>query len=272
MSRIAKSVTHLMKMSLNNRIFVNSVQTTGKSLNQMRGLSTVVTNNFNSRHLKTNETTVMSKRFAANSPQVDEEMTQFLTSEIELEKKQQKKSLPTIPGWKITNEGSNVVFEKSFGSEQITVRTNINHSVDQKNLGEDVTEDVATEMVCRPEFAVEIKKNNLTLGINCAFVDTEDIADEQSANPEMSTEDKQALEDEFQINEFSLFEGEFKESSYAVSGDVMDGSMYDLMMDLLHERGVDQQFARSLIEYTTVYEHSQYVGLLVKLKDFFSKK
>jgi len=261
-----------MKMSLSNRLFANSVQTTGKSLNHMRGMATVVTNSFNSRHLKTNETTVMSKRFAANSPQVDEELTQFLTSEIELEKKSQNKSLPAIPGWSVSHDGSNVVFEKKFGDEKVVVRTNINHSVDQKNFGEEVNEEVATEMVCRPEFSVEITKNNLTLGINCAFVDTEDVEDEQSANPEMTTEDKQALEDEFQINEFSLFEGEFKENSYAVSGDVMDGSMYDLMMDLLHERGVNQEFARSLIQYTTVYEHTQYVGLLVKLKDFFSKK
>lgn len=270
MSRIAKSVSNLMRMSLNNRLYVNCLQTGGKSL---RGMSTVVTNGFNTRQLKPNvcQTTVMSKRFAANSPQVDEELTQFLTEEIELEKKTQKKSLPSLPDWKITNDGSNVVFERKFGAEQITVRTNVNHSVDQK-IGEEVSEEITAEMVCRPEFAVEIKKGNLTLGINCAFVDAEDIEDEHSANPEMKEEDRQAVEDEFQINEFSLYEGEFKENSYAVSGDVMDGSMYDLMMDLLHERGVDQQFARSLIEYTTVYEHSQYVGLLVKLKDFFSKK
>ena len=273
MSRIAKSVSQLMRMSVNQRLLSNSVQTTGKSLNQMRSISSVV---ISSKKLNSadRQTSVVSKRFAANSPQVDQELVQFLGQEIELEKKSQTKSLPSLKDWTVSTDGSNVVFEKKFGSEQITVKTNINHAVDQKSYGseEQMPEDGSAEMVCRPEFAVEIKKGNVTLGINCAFVDPEDIEDETTANPDLKPEEKQALEDEFQINEFSLFDGEFKENSYAVSGDVMDGSMYDLMMDLLFERGVDQEFARSLVQYTTVYEHSLYVSLLTKLKDFLAQK
>lgn len=242
----------------------------------MRGIASVVTNGFNSKNLDSTgrQPDVVSKRFAANSPQVDQELVQFLAQEIELEKKSQKKTLPSLKGWTVTTDGSNVVLVKKFGSEEITVKANINHAVDQKSYAseQEVPEEGSGEMVCRPEFAVEIKKGSLTLGINCAFVDPEDIEDESSANPEMKPEERQALEDEFQINEFSLYEGEFKENSYAVSGDVMDGSMYDLMMDLLFERGIDQEFARSLVEYTTVYEHSQYVGLLAKLKDFLVQK
>lgn len=270
MSRIARNVSNLMRISLNNRL----IQTTGKSLPQIRSISSVVTNgSIGRRHhtIDNKEVTVVSKRFAANSPKVAEELTQFLKSEIELEMKSQKKSLPSIPDWNIKNDGSNVVFTKTFGSEEITVRTNVNHSVDTKDFNEEENEEIAAEMVCRPDFAVEIKKGNTILGINCAFIEPEEMDEEQAANPDMKASDKQSLEDEFQINEISVFEGEFKENTYAVSGEVMDGSMYDLLMDLMDERGIDQSFVRNLIEYTTVYEHKEYVGLLEKLKVFFSQ-
>jgi len=261
-----------MRITLNNRLFAKSIQTTGKSLNQMRGISSVVTNRYNTRHWMADNTrtTLVSKRFAANSPQVDTELTEFLKNEIELEKKSQNQPLPAIPDWKITNDGSNVIFKKTFGNEEITVKANINHSVDAHNYGEDENEDVSPQMISRPEFAVEIKKGNQILGINCAFVDPEEMDDEPTA-PDMKAEEKPA-EDEFQINELSIYEEEFKDSSYVVSGEVMDGSMYDLLMDLLQERGIDQSFARSLIEYSTVYDHSQYVGLLETLKNFLAKK
>ncbi|CAG2181533.1 unnamed protein product [Oppiella nova] len=253
---------------------------TSAPVNQLRGISRVVSTGFTTRHVlgSTATTAINSRRFAANSPQVDEELTQFLKSEIELEKKSQTEPLPQLKGWSVATDGSNLTFTKTYGSEQIAVRANVNHSVDTRGFNEDVEnpEQMSAPMVCRPDFAVEIKKGNRTLGINCSFVDLEDVDGDDgpqgTAGGQESGADAQALEDEFQINELSIYEGEFKDSSYLVAGDVMDGSMYDLMMDLLHERGVDQEFAKQLIDYTTVYDHTQYVGLLEKLRDFVAKK
>jgi complement component 1 Q subcomponent-binding protein len=41
-----------------------------------------------------------------------------------------------------------------------------------------------------------------------------------------------------------------------------------MLLSLLDERGIGEKFANEVAEFSTAYEHSQYVGLLEKLKDF----
>jgi len=280
------------------RLVANKCLTTAPPLITSRGISRAAMTAVGhpSRHhvLRVVGPAMTSKRFAANSPQIDDELTQFLKSEIELEKgSQPARPLPAVKGWSVATEGSSITFSRKYGSEEVTVRTNINHSVQTSDFGADEdasagggadgarVDQISAHMVCRPDFAVEIKKGDKTLGINCSFVDLEDMDDSMAGDDQSqggqgsgaaAAGDEQPLEDEFQINELSVFEGEFKENSYLVSGDVMDGSMYDLMMDLMHERGVNQEFARALIDYTTAYDHQQYVSLLEQLRDFVAKK
>jgi complement component 1 Q subcomponent-binding protein len=269
MSRIAKNASILLKrMSFKSGLFANNLWINSNKSMSLRSLSTVLTNR-QFVQMSDNLPLIVSKRLAANSPQSDKQLSEFLESEIELEKKSQKKALPSIADWTINADGSNITLKKKYFNEEITVKANINHSVDAEGSDPEIdpnSEEMGGEMVSKPDFAVEIKRGNTILGINCSFIGNEDNPDEQH------TEEMEGLEDDFQINEFSIFEGEFKENSYAVSGDVMDGSMYDLMMDLLQERGVNQDFSKKLIEYSTVYEHSQYVGLLEKLKSFINQK
>ncbi|XP_054156996.1 conserved regulator of innate immunity protein 3-like [Oppia nitens] len=285
MSRLAN------RYLLNAGIRCWSQRSSASTLIPVRSISRVVataTGSGGQQHqpmLASNTTTsVTAKRFAANnSPQIDDEFVGYLKSEIELEKKaNHQQKLPSIKGWSVQTDGSNVILTKKNGTEEITVRANVNHAVESKEVDDTATaaggqadeEQMASQMVCRPDFAVEIKRGGLSLGINCSFVEFDDDLDDGQGGqpPAAGQQGNESLEDQFQINEFSLFEGEFNENSYLVSGDVMDGSMYDLMMDLLHERGIDHDFARSLIDYTTVYDHQQYVGLLEKLQTFLSKK
>jgi complement component 1 Q subcomponent-binding protein, mitochondrial len=44
--------------------------------------------------------------------------------------------------------------------------------------------------------------------------------------------------------------------------------LYDILLNLLEERGIGEDFASDLAEFSTSYEHLQYVSLLEKLKDF----
>ncbi len=39
-------------------------------------------------------------------------------------------------------------------------------------------------------------------------------------------------------------------------------------MNVLEERGIGEEFANQLAEFSTFYEHKQYVDLLEKLKNF----
>lgn len=62
------------------------------------------------------------------------------------------------------------------------------------------------------------------------------------------------------------------EKNYAVAGDVLDGYLYDLLMNLLEEKGISNEFAGKLSDLSTSYEHSAYIGLLESLSKFTSGK
>ena len=64
-----------------------------------------------------------------------------------------------------------------------------------------------------------------------------------------------------------MFEGDnHSDSCYAVAGDILDGYLYDLFMNLLAERGVDSAFAEELSAWCSAHEHAQYIGLLQEVE------
>ena len=48
-------------------------------------------------------------------------------------------------------------------------------------------------------------------------------------------------------------------------------NLYDLLMDMLDERGINDQFYRQLCELSTEYEHGCYLDFLKGLKTFADK-
>lgn len=56
------------------------------------------------------------------------------------------------------------------------------------------------------------------------------------------------------------------------SGETMDGEMYEKLMDMLDERKIDNDFANELIEFSTGYEHGEYIKFLTKFKSFVDEK
>ena len=75
-------------------------------------------------------------------------------------------------------------------------------------------------------------------------------------------------EDVFTIDEVTMYEGEWTEKNYAVAGDILDGQLYDLFMNMLDERGVTQGFADNLSESCSAYEHSRYIKMLEDVQKF----
>ena len=47
--------------------------------------------------------------------------------------------------------------------------------------------------------------------------------------------------------------------------------MYDLLLSMLEERGVDGAFCDAVVTFATQYEHDQYVDFLEKLQAFIQK-
>ena len=49
-------------------------------------------------------------------------------------------------------------------------------------------------------------------------------------------------------------------------------NLYDLLMNMLDERGLDEEFAQKLVDFSTNYEHKCYIKFLDGLKDFVIEK
>lgn len=109
-------------------------------------------------------------------------------------------------------------------------------------------------MKSRPAFTVDVNKGGKTLSFGCSFLPPEEGG-------------KEASED-FQIDEFAIHDGDWNENVYTVDCSVLDGQLYDILLNLLEERGLGEEFANELAEFATSYEHLQYINLLEKLKDF----
>jgi len=189
----------------------------------------------------------------------ERELVEFLNEEIVAERKSQKqKSLPAdIDGFKVKLDGAEVEFIKSSGSETITVSFNVNHTVDTEEEPEIAPEQDKPEfgeMKSKPTFEIDIKRGNQTLSFTCSFLQGE--AQEGEYN------------DVFGIDEICIYDGEHSEKVYAVAGDVLDGYLYDLLMNFLEEKGVSNDFAEKLSDFSTSYEHTSYISLLEKLSKF----
>lgn len=190
----------------------------------------------------------------------ERELVDFLGEEIAAERKaQKKKTIPSaIDGFKVKLDGAEVEFVKDSGAEKVTISFNVNHTVDTDQEDADITEDSDKpefgEMKSKPSFEIDIEKDKKILSFTCSFLPGD--AQEGEYN------------DVFAIDELTIYEGEWSEKVYAVAGDVLDGYLYDLLMNYLEEKGVSNEFAEKLSEFATEYEHQSYISLLESLSNF----
>lgn len=190
---------------------------------------------------------------------VEQDMAQFLSEEIQTEKKSLK-PVETIDGFKLEKDGADLKLVKEANGEKIIVHLNVNHTVDSAEPDDGTQE--APEMKSKPNFEVEVvKSNGETLSFSCSYI---------FEQPEQQPEE--GFEDVFAIDEVTMYEGEnWSEKSYAVAGDILDGYLYDLFMNYLDERGVNAAFAEKLSDLSSSYEHSLYINLLERLQKFCKK-
>ncbi|XP_014240636.1 complement component 1 Q subcomponent-binding protein, mitochondrial isoform X4 [Cimex lectularius] len=196
----------------------------------------------------------------------EKELADFLNEEISAEKKLQKaKLLPSeFDGFKVKTEGAEVTLYKEVGNEVIEVNFNVNHSVDmdvEPDVDPSMDKPEMGEMKSRPTFEVELKRGGKTLGFTCSIV-----------SPSATSHQQQETDDLFSIDEVVMYDGEWKESNYAVSGEVIDGTLYDLLMNMLEDKGISNEFVEKLTEFSTAYEHKSYISLLENVQQFVSEK
>merc|ERR1712150_125800 len=79
----------------------------------------------------------------------------------------------------------------------------------------------------------------------------------------------EVTDDVFAIDEVTMFEGEnWNKKTYAVAGDILDGYLYDLFMNMLDERGINKEFVEKMSDFCSSYEHERYISLLEDLQKF----
>ncbi|KFB45411.1 AGAP003987-PA-like protein [Anopheles sinensis] len=188
----------------------------------------------------------------------ERELVEFLAEEIVAEKKASPTTnIPTsLNGFKITCNKADVELTKSSEREKVTISFNVNHTVDMDGDEADATENKPefSAMKSRPQFEVDITRGGTTLSFTCSYLPGE--AQEGEYN------------DVFGIDEVTIYQGEWNDKVYAVAGDVLDGYLYDLLMNFLEEKGVSNEFAEKMSDFASTYEHAKYVELLEAISKF----
>jgi len=198
----------------------------------------------------------------------DDELISFLGEEIATEKKGQRQGpLPTkLDTFDVKLNQSEITLVKKYNSEELTITLNVNHTVDADYSEEAEQQKGAAEkdaeMRSRPNFEIDVKKGNQTLTFSCSYLQ----------DPGTTEVQPDEYQDAFVIDEISLFQGEWNEQVYAVAGEILDGYLYDLFMNMLEERGVTNEFVEKLSDFATDYEHKLYVSMLGQLQSFLSAK
>ncbi|XP_021199977.3 complement component 1 Q subcomponent-binding protein, mitochondrial isoform X4 [Helicoverpa armigera] len=192
----------------------------------------------------------------------ERELVEFLTEEIVAERKAQKvKVLPLeLEGFVICGDGAEVVLSKKLKDELIKITFNVNHTVDSDELEGEVQPEKQefAEMRSRPQFEVDIVRGDTTLGFTCSYLQ----------EPPAANASADEYNDVFGIDELTIYKGGWNDKVYAVAGDVLDGYLYDLLMNLLEEKGVSNEFVTKLSDFSTAYEHSAYINLLETVSQF----
>ncbi|CAG5135784.1 unnamed protein product [Candidula unifasciata] len=203
---------------------------------------------------------------ARYSTEVDSEISKFLEKEIKYETSKSSDKLPKISGFDIQTDGADVTLTKTSGSEKVVVKLSINGAVDSAPTQDPQgKQEENPQIVCRPPFEVEITKGSTVLALQCNFPSPDAVYEEGSQK------EGEQIDDQFEIEEVAIHSGEWKDTTYSVSAATMDAELFDLLMDMLDERGINDEFITQLVNFCTVYENKQYINFLQSLKAFAEK-
>ncbi|KAI1726116.1 mitochondrial glycoprotein domain-containing protein [Ditylenchus destructor] len=193
-----------------------------------------------------------------------QELCQALETEIDAEKKLEVENLggtsaPVIDGFKVSSNGAKVQLTKTHGSEKIMVFWSVNGTVDMGDEFPEEDQDPENPQMplSVPDFTIEITKGGQRLCFECELFPSED--NQYDFNVSDFSVAPAAKDDNYDVDE----------SVYFSTGKFIDPSLHGLLfVKYLEERGFTSEFCTQLVNFSTHYEHSQYVKLLEKIKGF----
>ncbi len=141
----------------------------------------------------------------------------------------------------------------------MTVKFNVTNTVDatdsdheadleaaaQQQLGNEASQPSA-QLKSRPTFTIDINRGGQTLSFLCSYLPHDHLnTPEQGRGGENAQQrgghenENEQLED-FQIDEFAIHDGEWNEKVYSADCAVIDGELYDKLLNILEEHGIGE--------------------------------
>ncbi len=155
--------------------------------------------------------------------------------------------------------GPEVTLTRQTGTDKIIVKFNVTNTVnvseseqesDLNPTGQEQQENnsSSSQLKSRPTFTVNIHRGTQILSFICSYLPN-DYPDTREQHREIENEQKHDdhpenfLED-FQIDEFAIHDGEWNETVYSSDCSVIDGELYDKLLNLLEEHGIGEGLFR----------------------------
>ncbi|XP_029194269.1 complement component 1 Q subcomponent-binding protein, mitochondrial-like [Acropora muricata] len=210
-----------------------------------------------------------------NYSRADSKLMDFLKQEIQHE----KSAASTVPSSMLFEpniDGTHVKLEREHNGERIVLSFDLNENLNQDEG--DADEEMYDEEVVMAEgkiksyplFTVEItKKSGHTLKFYCEFDPDFDEDDELTSDGEGGHDSVAPVM--VHIINVSVMDtpGRDKEKTiYSAETENMDKSMYLMLLNMLAERGVDNEFCQWLLDYSTALEQQHYIKFLEDLQNF----
>ncbi|EDV33848.1 uncharacterized protein Dana_GF19086 [Drosophila ananassae] len=189
----------------------------------------------------------------------DRHLVEFLTGEIIEERRVQLQlNAPLlVDDYVAIFRGSEVELVKTTPTERVNIFFNVSKSVPRR------VDDTATPVRSVPKFEVLIKRGDALLSIYCHFSRTA-FKDGKVVKPKPN----QKWPDIFFIQEMSLYEHAWNECSYTIEASLIDDNLYCLIMEMLAEKGITNEFAVKVSDLATAHEHASYIDFLENLSKF----
>jgi len=198
-------------------------------------------------------------------------LTALLDREIQEEMAELNQRLQTdqFPGFSVETDDADVKLTKQVGDATVTVRFTVSSSLSEWRTGEAQEDkqnpeqpEASYSLISLPDFQVQISRRDRTLEVSCYF--------EQPEHDE-ETGDVYPTEPIFDIDELVIYNGEPRESEFAVSAEYFREELQEGLIQFLADHGIDDEFVKNLVSYSTTYEKKQYIGLMRRLREFVAK-
>ncbi|XP_033235570.1 complement component 1 Q subcomponent-binding protein, mitochondrial-like [Drosophila pseudoobscura] len=166
-----------------------------------------------------------------------------------------KQPFECMNGFEAVFCGSEVKLIKEGVVNPVNIIFNVSKSMERgkdKGIGQ-----LSNPFRIMPNFDVRFPYGNTLLSIHCKFL-SEAFKDGAPLLQEHQI-------DVFEIQAMSLFE---KEDTYTVKANMIDDNLYWAVMDFLADQGITNEFAIKLSDFSTFYEHDQYIRFLENLSKF----